>query len=297
MVFPGVVLFDGWPARLGDAARCDSTVATASAMLLGGPWGPAPGRDPQVVAQNVVERSLRLRPRLPTPQAGCVLLRRRALDVAGVATDREATSPAADLAAFGERCSAMGLSHVLADDVLAAGIVASLADAEAEELDARWPHRALARELEGDPESPARLALLAASRGLDKFSVTIDGRALGPERTGTQVHALELIAALGRTEQLALRVLVGPDLDEDARRVLEEIEDLELLPYAQAAHNPPPPTDIVHRPSQVFSVEDLNLITPLGRRVVVTQQDLIQYRNPSYHQEPEQRKTCEHARR
>jgi len=289
VVFPGIVLFDGWLPRLVEAARCDSTIATASAMLSEGPLGPAPLTvdDIPACAHSVAERSIRLRPRLTAPQPGCVLLRRRALDVADGAADPRTASPAACLAGFGERCSVMGLSHVLADDVLASGAAAAPAPAEERELEARWAHRTAARDLERDLETPVRRALLAASRGLAKLSVTIDGRALGPERTGTQVHALELVAALGRTELVALRVLVAPDLDEDARLLLDEIEDLTLLPYAEAAHGAPTTTDIVHRPSQVFSVDDLNLIAPLGRRLVLTHQDLIAYRAPSYHDAPE----------
>lgn len=288
VVFPGIRLFEGWLPRLIAAARCDSTIATASAMLSDGPWAPEPlDGDDARAARSVAERSVRLRPRLVAPQAGCVLLRRPALDVAQPAADRADSSAAACVAAFGERCCAMGLSHVLADDVLASGGAAPLQPAEARELEVRWPHRPAARELDGDPETPARRALLAASRGLDKLSVTIDGRALGPERTGTQVHALELIAALGRSGLVALRVVVALDLDDEARLLLDEIEDLTLLPYADAASDPPPPTDIVHRPSQVFSVDDLNLIVPLGRRLVLTHQDLIAYRAPSYHDAPE----------
>lgn len=289
VVFPGVRLFDGWLPRLIEAARCDTTIATASAMLSEGPWGPRALADDEIeaAARSVIEQSVRLRPRLTAPQAGCVLVRRRALDVAKTAADPPAASPAACLAAFGERCSVMGLGHVLADDVLASGGAAPLRPAEQREMEARWPHRSAARELQSDPETPVRRALLAASRGLCKLSVTLDGRALGPERTGIQVHTLELIAALGRTELVVLRVVVAHDLNEEARRTLDEIEDLTLLRYEEAAHEAPPPTDIVHRPSQVFTADDLNLIAPLGRRLVLTHHDLIAYRIPTYHDTPE----------
>jgi glycosyltransferase involved in cell wall biosynthesis len=42
------------------------------------------------------------------------------------------------------------------------------------------------------------------------------------------------------------------------------------------------PTDVVHRPTQLFSWSDLDLIPRLGDRFVVTQLDLIAYRNPTY---------------
>ena len=43
------------------------------------------------------------------------------------------------------------------------------------------------------------------------------------------------------------------------------------------------PADVVHRPQQVFTVDDLNLLWLLAGRLVVTHQDLIAYHNPAYH--------------
>jgi len=283
VVLPGIDLFGDWLERLVAAAHSDSAIATASAIVSGGSWAPSPLHAVPLAeaAAIVAEHAARLRPRISEPHAGCVLLRRAALDAAG-STDAP-TSPAAVLADFGERCTALGLSHVLADDVLAGGRPARPEPAEAAELDRRHPHRPAARRLDERPESPVAHAVLLASRGLDKLSVTIDGRALGPSRAGTQVHAIELIAALGRTGRVALRVVTPPDLDPRASAALDEIDDLTQLPYEVAAREPQPATDIVHRPSQVFSTSDLLLLVPLGHRMVVTHQDLIAYRMPAYH--------------
>ena len=289
VVLPGIEPLGDWLARIVEAAHSDTAIATASAMLTGGPLAPSPLPDGglDAAAATVAEHSARLRPRISEPHAGCVLLRRTALDVAGCSDDDEDVSPAAWLAAFGERCTALGLAHVLADDVLAAGPPAALKAADEARLAARHPHRAAVRELDARPESPIEHALLVASRGLDKLSVTIDARALGPSRAGTQVHALELVAALGRTGRVRLRIITPPDLDPEARAALEQIDDLELLPYEHAANEPAPPTDIVHRPNQVFTTSDLALLLPLGHRIVVTHQDLIAYRIPSYHERVE----------
>jgi glycosyltransferase involved in cell wall biosynthesis len=307
VLMPGVVVFGDWLERLGAAAYWDTTIATASAMLSGDRWAPSPlpaAEDLESAAAAVAEWSLRRRPRVGEPLAGCVLVRRSALDLIG-AGDWASTSAAAGLADFAQRCSAVGLGHVLADDVLARGDAAVPTPAEeamldaryphrqrARELDARYPHRESARELDGGADSPLGHAVLAASRGLDKLSVTIDGRSLGLARAGTQVHALELIAALGRTGRVTLRVLTPPDLDADAARAFAAIKDLTELPYATAAAAVSGAqdggaelgqTDIVHRPSQVFSASDLTLLLPLGRRIVVTHQDLIAYRIAGYH--------------
>jgi len=283
VALPGIELFGDGLDRLVAAARSDSTIASASAMLSEGPrppW-PLPAGELADAAASVARHAARLRPRIGTPQAGCVLLRRTALDLVGTSDD--ILSPAAALAEFGERCVARGLSHVLADDVLAGGVPAALDPQEAAALDARYPHRRAAREHDEQPESPVAHAVRIASRGLSRLSVTIDGRALGPTRGGTQLQTLELIAALGRTGRVALRIVTPPDLQPDARTVLEGIDDIVLLPYEAAAAQPVTPSHIVHRPSQVFTSSDLALLLPLGDRLVVTHQDLILYRNPGYH--------------
>ncbi len=288
IVLAGVQPFGDWRERLAAAARSDTTIATASALLSDGPFAPSPlpdGEGLEDAAASVAASAARLRPRIAAPVAGCVLLRRTALDVAGLSD--EPGSTAAALADFAERCTALGLGHVLADDVLAAGAPASPTAAEQDELDARYPHRAAARRDDERPESPIEHAVLVASRGLDKLSVTVDARSLGPARAGTQVHAIELIAALGRTGRVALRVVTPPDLDDEVRAAFEQIDDLELLPYERAANEPQAPTDVVHRPSQVFTAADLALLLPLGHRIVVTHQDLIAYRIPSYHESVE----------
>ncbi len=295
---PGVEPFGDWLDRLVAAAHSDTGIATASALLSEGEWAPEPlpASGLEDADATVAARSGRLRPRISRPHAGCVLLRRTALDAAAAAAPPGSTaagvaatprSTAAALADFGERCTALGLAHVLADDVLAAGRPALPSADETASLDDRYPHRLAAAELDRRPESPAEHAVLVASRGLDKLSVTIDGRAIGLSSDGTQVHAVELVAALGRTGRVALRVLTQLELDPQVRATLEAIDDLTLLPYVATGARLPPPTDIVHRPAQVFSPSDLTLLLPLGRRIVVTHQDLILYRIPSYHASPE----------
>lgn len=289
LVLSGIRLFDGWLPRLVAAARSDSVIATASAMLADGRWTPEPlaHDDIEAAARAVAESSGQLYPRISEPQAGCVLLRRPALDLVAEGDFAQGPTSAAWLADVAERMTQLSLSHVLADDVLAGGTALGLTPQEADAFEATWPHAGATRELDEGPDTPVRHAILVASRGLDRLSVTIDGRSLGPHRAGTQVHALELIAALGRSGAVRLRVVTPPDLHPEAAAVLDSIDDLTTLPYAAAAHGEPPQTDIVHRPSQVFSPDDMTLLLPLGKRIVVTQQDLIAYRSPGYHESVE----------
>jgi glycosyltransferase involved in cell wall biosynthesis len=97
---------------------------------------------------------------------------------------------------------------------------------------------------------------------------------------GTQVHALELIRGLARSNGVRLRVLLP---DEPGREALEIVERLCVEQITMADRGAwGRPTDIVHRPYQVFQGEDLEVLPLLGERLIVTQQDLIAYHNPGY---------------
>ncbi|MGH2713564.1 MAG: glycosyltransferase, partial [Thermoleophilaceae bacterium] len=103
---------------------------------------------------------------------------------------------------------------------------------------------------------------------------------VGASLSGAQTHVLELVAALARTGADRLRVLPGAELGGEPREVLESLNGVKIL---SGTLPDAPPVDIVHRPSQVAVPYDLELLARLGDRVVVTQQDLIAYRNPAYH--------------
>jgi glycosyltransferase involved in cell wall biosynthesis len=95
------------------------------------------------------------------------------------------------------------------------------------------------------------------------------------------LHTLEVIAALSKEGGAHLRVVVPHDLGDYAHAVLDELSGVELL----AARDVGPGTersDVVHRPFQVSSHEDLAFLDSLGERIVVTHQDLIAFHNPGY---------------
>jgi glycosyltransferase involved in cell wall biosynthesis len=109
----------------------------------------------------------------------------------------------------------------------------------------------------------------------------IDARALTGPINGTQVHVLELIAALASTGRAEVRALVPPQLSEYGRSVIEALPDVHPVTSstAQVAGRR---ADIVHRPFQISSPADLTTLAQLADRLVVTQQDLINWHNPSY---------------
>ena len=162
---------------------------------------------------------------------------------------------------FARRCLEAGLCHVLADDVAR------------RRTPSRRPTSAMPRVRRGRCVAPA-----ARSRGL---SVIVDARILSQPMTGTQLHVIEVIAALARTGN----VQVAGDRDRPHRRG----GGSEPRVGAGARRSCATPTrtqmakaDVVHRPFQLDNPGDLSFLTSLADRVVITQQDLIGYQNPSY---------------
>lgn len=206
--------------------------------------------------------------------APLVLLRAPALALCGLAADG-LESAAALAADFSERATAHGFRHAHVDGLLLSGAADASSAAEVNELGRRWPHRTHA------PQAETRRPRPRAG----PIGVTIDVRSVTSLAGGTQIHALELVAALARTGQLQLRAIVPPDLDPLAAAAFERL-DLQVLAYEQAASRPTDVTDIVHRPNQVSTTDDLRLLLPLGRRLVITQQDLLTYRIPDYNPTP-----------
>ncbi len=98
-------------------------------------------------------------------------------------------------------------------------------------------------------------ARLEAARGPRRaLSVTLDARALDGAITGTQVHILELILALARTESLRLRAARARGADRPARRLscCKRLPATEILAAESARpddaakhHLPPPAADLL----------------------------------------------------
>src|ERR1035441_9122305 len=162
--------------------------------------------------------------------------------------------------------------------------VSALADAGSE--------LALAPSPETDAE-PSRLAERLAANTLALHPrltravgpcvyVRRDARPLDGAVTGTQVHVLELILALARTDALRLRLLVRVQrIDRETLRQLRELPAPQN-PAAADLDAAMPGSAVFHRPQQTFSPGDVALALSLGERFVISQLDLIAYRNPGY---------------
>jgi glycosyltransferase involved in cell wall biosynthesis len=281
--------------RLREAAYSDTNIASVSALsdagtplAIGG--GDRPAASADELAAGVERRTRRLRPRLSRAVGPCVYLRRDALELVGALDDELELRAAIELD-LAQRCVLAGLTHVAADDV----VVQRLDDAvrlapdgreagggETEliaSIAGRYPY------LGETPLADSAVlgyALQSVREPPRRLDVTLDARALDGAITGTHVHVLELIRALARTDRLALRLLIRTErIDREARELLAALPHTELLP-AEQLDPATPRSAVFHRPQQTFSPGDVALALALGERFVLSQLDLIAYRNPGY---------------
>jgi glycosyltransferase involved in cell wall biosynthesis len=291
----------GWLERLRKSALGDTNTATASALAdaetelalcTQDPEGEEAHRDEDDLgrlADGLAARTLRLRPRLSRAVGPCVYVRRDAIELVGP-LDEELDLRAALEIDFAQRCLLSGLAHVAADDVVVQRLApeghteddkpGAGSDRLAPQLLQRYPYLAASPAL---GESSVLAYALQAVRGADpKLWVTLDARALDGAVTGTQVHILELIRALAETGALRLRLLVREHrIDPQTLELLRHLPETQLLAEDSIDEHTPRST-VFHRPQQAFAPEDVELALRLGERIVLSQLDLIAYRNPGY---------------
>ncbi len=291
----------GWLDRMTAAARSDVRTATVSTLTNHGsilsvperntpmPAFP-PGCDFDDAATKIAERSLRLYPRIPVAIGHCVLICRSALDLVGEFD--ELFSPGyGEEVDFSLRAGARGLLHLVADDVLVfhRGRASFSDDGEKsptqiahdEIICERYPfYEEWIGNVASEERSPLERALLIAKTCIVQPSVLIDARCLSGAMTGTQIHALELIHALHETNSVDLRVLAPHHVNPDAAAILQSIGGITLVREGEI--DDAERVDVVHRPYQLGHGSELLDLMRLGRRVVITHQDLIAYNAPEY---------------
>jgi glycosyltransferase involved in cell wall biosynthesis len=257
------VVAAGWIEGLRGAAYADSRVASATALVSG---SLPSGLSLDDAAAAVRARALKLRPRLEGDAAACRYVRRSAIELVG--DSASAFAAGGGEADFAQRCIQSGLAHVLADDVLV-GHDGSVGYEP-------WS------DLRSDCAGALRRSLDCARRALTGLSVVVDARILSAPLTGTQVHTLELIAALARTDKVRLSVIVPDDFGAQAASRLGSLPGVALTSYTEALTGTVGRADVVHRPYQIDNPGDLVFLTRLADRLVITYQDLIGYHNPWY---------------
>src|SRR4051812_5166571 len=282
LVHPESQVGPGWLEGLREALDADSTLAAATSLSNHGAFASVPKRnlpwtllppdlEPEAAARTLRERSPRVHPRVPVALAHAALVRRAALQLIGP-FDEAAPTPQEALDGFCAAASAHGLRHVLADDVLVAH---RGGEEPAGERDERLA--AAVGDTADDRFNAVGRAVWAAAAVLGGPTVTGDARCLGGGTSGSTVVVLELLAALHRAG-VRPRVLLPDRPGEPAERVLAQLHGIERLPVGDAVEGIAR-TTIVHRPWQVDTAEDLELLDRLGERLVLSHHDLIAYRN------------------
>jgi glycosyltransferase involved in cell wall biosynthesis len=277
----------GWLERLQDAACSDTNTATASAVAdVGGELAlsdaDGAGESFPELAQYVSEHTLRLRPRLNRAVGPCIYVRRAALELVGALDENLDLRWSLDVD-FAQRCVLSGLAHVAADDVVIERLAAQ-EGSDSHEIPTllleRYPY--LSERSAPAESSVLSHALEATRRPRGRLWVTLDARALEGAVTGTRVHILELIVALAQTGALRLRLLVRESgIGRETLELLRGLPETELLDEEDVDETAPR-SPIYHRPQQTFAAEDVEFAVRLGERIVLSQLDLIAYRNPGY---------------
>jgi glycosyltransferase involved in cell wall biosynthesis len=292
----------GWYEAMTTAASHSTLIATVSVFTNDGTILSVPSRNnpqpalPQNIdleraAQAIRSTSVGVHPQLPAIAGSCFYVKRAALDLVGPFD--VAFSPGYDEKVdFSQRCVLHGLMHVVADDgfVLRKGPGPSSDEGATDTVKERHDRMVRVRypyyekwvhQFSNGVVTPFARAIGAAQRALTGLTVSIDGRCLTPILTGTQLHTLEVIAGLSRQGGPRLRVAVPHDLGDYAKAILADLPNVKLLP-AHEVTGAMEPDDVVHRPFQVSSPEDLSFLLRLGERIVITYQDLIGFNNPGY---------------
>ncbi len=276
----------GWVERLAGAAHADTNTATASALAdFGTPLAlcerERSTQDRSALAESLAQRSLALQPRLSRAVGPCIYVRRDALELVGALDERLDLRAAIELD-LAQRCLLSGMTHVAADDVAVERLAPLPGTGDGDlspGLRERYPY------LQATPLADSDVlaqALRSARAPEQRLAVTLDARALDGAITGTHVHILELILALARTGALRLRLLVRAErIDRPTRELLQGLAETELLAVEELDADTPT-TTVFHRPQQTFAPSDVKLALVLGERFVISQLDLIAYRNPGY---------------
>jgi GT2 family glycosyltransferase len=293
-----VIVGPGWLDGLRAAAYSDETVASATPLTNHGTIVSVPHRNVpssalpvdggvDEAARRVRDGAARAYPRLPTAIGHCMYVRRSALELVGP-FDLAFSPGYGEEVDFSQRCVLVGLKHVLADDVFvyhrgggSFGGGNPVQEEHEREIAARYPYyHPWVRSVSDRRGGPLPRALASGRRALTGLSITIDGTSLNEDVAGTQVQTMAVIRALVGAGARP-RVVVPPQLGEHWRHELETLDAVSVVSQDEAVAAPP--GDVVHRPFQVVSREQLAFLHRLGERIVVTHQDLIAFHNPGYH--------------
>lgn len=230
---------------------------------------------------------------LPVSEGGVVLVNRSAWEVSGDLDDRRTGNASFALAEFSLRAARRGFNSFLDSYTFVTrpwdgvGPYPSVL----EDRDFRHELHSTHPFFPGayDSERLSERSVLAEALDLARAKATgirvlIDGSALGPKEMGTQLLIMELTKALVRNPSIQWVAIGVPDplsLPHYAHE-LRATEKVRLVSAAELSFEGAPHVDIIHRPFQPSSPIPWDRWRSIGKRAVITIQDLIAYRNGAY---------------
>lgn len=302
LVNSDVVVGPEWLGRLTAAATSSNLIATASTLTNHGTILSVPLRNrpddrlpgnitPAEAARRVAAASLHLRPTIPTAIGHCMYVKRDVIDLIGGFDPAFGTGYGEEVD-FSQRAITMGYRHVAADDVFTfhRGGVSFGEGASPQQLanesvvNARysWYRHATIR-ASTDRFSPLAVALDQARMALTERTIAIDAMCLGTSWTGTQSVTLETICALAdRVSDDQLVVLHSAAMTKGVTSIIDSLPNVRRRIVDDVRFDSGTPADVVYRPYQINSIEELRWLRKRGQRVVVNQLDIIAWSNPTY---------------
>jgi glycosyltransferase involved in cell wall biosynthesis len=297
----------GWIERLKAAAYHRTNIATATALTNYGGMLSIPYRNmsDSVIANGlsvehvdslIQKNSLHLLPIIPTTFCHCIYYKRVALDVVGH-LDELLPNLVAEID-FSQRAVAAGYSHVVADNLFVfykgLNFIEEKDQAELQlgqnAMHKRYPwYEQWYNEAANTRRSPLGVALEAARSAFSGYRVAVDATILKLEPDGTQVWTLELIRALATNPERRklcqkLTLIVRDGVPEKVLEPLEDLlDELEIVPYAVMQSLPKSYYDLLYRPLQIQSLDNLYDFRNVASRFILTQLDFIGFSNPGYH--------------
>ncbi|CAN7178047.1 glycosyltransferase [Pseudoxanthomonas sp. LjRoot143] len=134
--------------------------------------------------------------------------------------------------------------------------------------------------------SPMAIALDVARAKVQGLRLLVDGSCLGSMEMGTQVQTVCLLDALARRKDVA-SIMVGVPggtVPGYATKLMRHGK-ISFCPEDGLQFSGAPQVDIVHRPFQPDATIPWGRWRGLGKRIVITIQDLIAYKIGSYHRD------------
>ena len=306
-----IVLPYGWLERLREAIYSSSSFATATPFTNNGAIYSIPYRNRPInflpgnmtvhqVDDRVRQASGKLYPIIPSAITFCTYFKRSTLDVIGFYD--EIFSPGyGEEVDFSQRVIVAGYSNILVDNlfVFHKGSRSfgtnpkkqQIQDSHEEIVVARYPwHPLYVQWLQKDNYHPLALAIERAAAAINGLRVAVDATSIVGYTTGTQLQTLELIRALAVSpdrERVGgyLAVIVRDELPLEQLLGVDKLVN-EVFRVSQLQGLDKPTFDLVHRPFQIFKLDELQFLQRIARRLVVSYLDSIAFSNPSYFDPP-----------